>query len=793
MGTEGRPAWWSPRSSEREVLLSLAATPGPLPAAVAARLAEGRQPSSLLRAHSPEPGVAAAQLDALGLRLLVPGDEGWPLAATPPDPPCAWLFVSGPAPPEAAASVAVVGGRRASPLRRAAARSIGAGLARAGWCVVSGGAVGVDAAAHAGAVDAGGVTVVVLGCGLDVPYPRANTGLFARVRTSGGTLASEHPPGSQPRAANFLPRNRLIAALSTAVVVVEAAEDSGSLSTARAAGSRGVGQVLVLPGAPWDPGAAGCNQLIRDGATLVRSLADILEELGATVTSPTADASRTWPGLEGPARAVLTALIDGQLLTPGRLAAATDLPPAALDAALLDLELAGLIRRTVAGIQAISLPSGRPAGAAQSTPPPSTPLGVEADAASTGSPGARAPPVHTWQPWRRGTRQAGVRTSGPQVPIRPRRCLSAVGRLGMMAAMTDHPAQSIPPGPPADGTPSGSAGEPEPAARSHQGELGPSADEADPDGLAPAARHGLEAFVAHLRDERGLSVHTVAAYRRDMTQFLQFAGRAGVTDPAQVEPLLLRRFLALQRTRGLAAASISRKAAALRTGFRFLARRGLVPDNPAASLGVPRGPKRLPVVLKPREVDRLLAGPDPVDPVGLRDRAILELLYATGIRVGELCGLRLGDVDLAADTVLVLGKGAKQRVVPFGEPARAALLDYLVKGRVAMLPGTDRPATSTRDAKADQEALFFNRRGRPMTQRDVRGMLERYRAAAGAPAGTSPHTLRHSYATHLLEGGADLRSVQELLGHVALTTTQTYTHVSNERLRRVYEQAHPRA
>ena len=307
----------------------------------------------------------------------------------------------------------------------------------------------------------------------------------------------------------------------------------------------------------------------------------------------------------------------------------------------------------------------------------------------------------------------------------------------------------------------------------------------DPDGLAPASRHALEAFVAHLRDERGLSAHTVAAYRRDMTQFLQFAGRAGVADPAQVEPLLLRRFLALQRTRGLAAASIARKAAALRTGFRFLTRRGLVADDPAAGLGVPRGPKRLPVVLKPRQVDRLLAGPDPVDPIGLRDRAILELLYATGIRVGELCGLRLGDVDLAADTVLVLGKGAKQRVVPFGEPARVALLDYLVKGRAAMLPGPDRGS--------DREALFFNRRGRPMTQRDVRGMLERYRVAAGAPAGTSPHTLRHSYATHLLEGGADLRAVQELLGHVALTTTQTYTHVSNERLRRVYEQAHPRA
>jgi DNA processing protein len=337
---------------EREVLLSLAATPGPLPAAVATRLAEGRDPASLLRAHSPEPGAVAARLDALGLRFLVPGDNGWPLSATPPDPPCAWLFVAGPAPPEAAASVAVVGGRRASPLRRAAARSIGAGLARAGWCVVSGGA-----------------TVVVLGCGMDVPYPRANTGLFAQVRASGGTLASEHPPGGQPRAANFLPRNRLIAALSAAVVVVEAAEDSGSLSTARAAGSRGVGHVLVLPGAPWDPGADGCNQLIRDGATLVRSLSDILEELGATVSDGTASVP-AWSGLEAPARTVLTALIDGQLLTPGRLAAATDLPPAALDAALLDLELAGLIRRTAAGVQAVGLPPSRPASATLPVPPP---------------------------------------------------------------------------------------------------------------------------------------------------------------------------------------------------------------------------------------------------------------------------------------------------------------------------------------------------------------------------------------------------------------------------------------
>ena len=388
----------------------------------------------------------------------------------------------------------------------------------------------------------------------------------------------------------------------------------------------------------------------------------------------------------------------------------------------------------------------------------------------------------------------------------PRGCLSAVGRLGMMTPMTEHPGEDHLEAPAAAGPFEGpalgrdrrqpaAAGGPEGSAA--RGDPDGPAARGDPDGLAPASRHALEAFVAHLRDERGLSGHTVAAYRRDMTQFLQFAGRAGVTDPAQVEPLLLRRFLALQRTRGLAAASIARKAAALRSGFRFLARRRLVPDDPAAGLGVPRGPKRLPVVLKPRQVDRLLAGPDPVDPIGLRDRAILELLYATGIRVGELCGLRLGDVDLTADTVLVLGKGSRQRVVPFGEPARVALLEYLLNGRAAMLAVADQPRSASgrgaADGSGDREALFFNRRRRPMTQRDVRGMLERYRLAAGAPAGTSPHTLRHSYATHLLEGGADLREVQELLGHVALTTTQTYTHVSNERLRRVYEQAHPRA
>jgi DNA processing protein len=451
-GGDGRPGWWVPGMPAREVMLALAATPGALPAVTAERLAGGAEPAALLRPHSPDPAQVASRLGALGARLLLPSDPGWPLAATPPGPPCAWLFVAGPVPPGPAASVAVVGGRRASPLRRAAARALGAGLAAAGWSVVSGGAVGVDAAAHQGALDGGGHTVVVLGCGLDVSYPRANAGLFAAVRAAGGTVVTEHPPGCPPRAANFLPRNRLIAALAAAVVVVEAGEGSGSLSTARAAGGRGGGRVFAVPGAPWDPGAAGCNGLVRDGATLVRGLPDILDELGppaapppglpadhpaeptpaaaaaatrraaaaesAAFTSPSAEsrapaAERARAAAAEPARApaaagsagaasapaatasgvvlaeaagagsagairpdeavaspsgrpqpapprggpgkVLAALVDGQVLGTPQLAAATGLAPDALAAALVDLELAGLVRRTAAGVQALAL------------------------------------------------------------------------------------------------------------------------------------------------------------------------------------------------------------------------------------------------------------------------------------------------------------------------------------------------------------------------------------------------------------------------------------------------------
>src|SRR6266496_2374812 len=396
------PAWWSPARKAREAMLALAATPGPLPSVTASRLAAGADPASLLGPASPDPGEVAAHLRELDVRFMLPGDPGWPFTATPPDPPCAWLFVAGPDPPGSAVSAAIVGGRRASALRRATARSLAMGLAGFGICVVSGGAIGVDAAAHSGALDAGGHTVVVLGCGLDVPYPRRNVELFRRVREAGGTLLAEHPPGARPLAAHFLPRNRLIAALSGAVVVVEAAAGSGSLSTARAAGSRGAGQVLAVPGAPWDRGAAGCNDLIRDGATLVRGLDDVLEALAITPSTTTRHLAaprlpdgdggatgaargggsksgggggggaggggggpggrlslpwRPWPrGASRAAGQVLEALGDGRAVGVARLAAVTGLAPPGVEAALLELELAGFARRSAAGAEAIALP-----------------------------------------------------------------------------------------------------------------------------------------------------------------------------------------------------------------------------------------------------------------------------------------------------------------------------------------------------------------------------------------------------------------------------------------------------
>lgn len=275
---------------------------------------------------------------------------------------------------------------------------------------------------------------------------------------------------------------------------------------------------------------------------------------------------------------------------------------------------------------------------------------------------------------------------------------------------------------------------------------------------------------------------TVTAYRRDVEGFVTWAERAGHEGPTAVDRRLLRRYLAHLSTRRYARRTIARRAAALRRYFAWLARTGVLPVDPAAGLSAPGGDGRLPRVLKAEELRVLLDEPparvDADDePVRLRDDALLELLYGSGLRVAELCALRPDDLDLADATVTVWGKGSKQRRVPMSEPAVDAVRAWLERGRAHL-------AT---EASPD-DAVFLNKRGGQVGPRDVRRVLD-HRAAAP----THPHALRHTFATHLLDGGADLRAVQELLGHADLSTTQHYTHVSKERLRAVYQATHPRA
>ena len=280
--------------------------------------------------------------------------------------------------------------------------------------------------------------------------------------------------------------------------------------------------------------------------------------------------------------------------------------------------------------------------------------------------------------------------------------------------------------------------------------------------------------------ERGLgsvAPSTRVAYRRDVEQFLEWVARGGITTPEQVTPLLLRRYLAFMTTKGAARRTIARRASGLRRYFDWALRQGMVATDPTLRLHAPSGDGRLPRVLRADELSALLderpastAGDDPARRA--RDDAVLELLYGSGLRVSEVCSLGPADIDLEHRTVRVVGKGDKERVVPMSEPAVAALRRHL----------------SHVGASAPTDAMFRNQRGNRLGPRDVRRILDRR-----AQTPTHPHALRHSFATHLLDGGADLRSVQELLGHADLRTTQVYTHVSRERLRTVYESTHPRA
>jgi integrase/recombinase XerC len=291
----------------------------------------------------------------------------------------------------------------------------------------------------------------------------------------------------------------------------------------------------------------------------------------------------------------------------------------------------------------------------------------------------------------------------------------------------------------------------------------------------------LQPFAAALS---GRSEATRRAYQSDLSAFVEWAGRGGITAPGEVDRILLRRYLAFLATRRYARASVARKAAALRAYFSWCRRRGLIATDPARGLSAPKATGRLPRVLSHRELDRLLAtdpGTPGDDPRALaveqRDRAVLELLYAAGLRVAELCGLDRSGVDIPGRTVRVIGKGDKERRVPIHDQAAGALSDWLQEGWIQLAR-----------AHSPREAVFLNRVGSRLGPRDVRRIIDRR-----SPVPTHPHALRHSFATHLLDGGADLRVVQELLGHSSLQTTQVYTHVSKERLVSVYRGTHPRA
>ena len=295
----------------------------------------------------------------------------------------------------------------------------------------------------------------------------------------------------------------------------------------------------------------------------------------------------------------------------------------------------------------------------------------------------------------------------------------------------------------------------------------------------------INAFARHLGAERGLSEHTQRAYVGDLRNLMSYERDQGITDLSEVRLADLRSWLAGQSEKGAARSTLARRAASARAFLRWATRTGVIDSDPSLRLVAPRPVKSLPGVLKQEEVNAALelaaVVSDDQDPVHVRDRAMLELLYASGIRVGELVGLDIDDVSFGSNLVRVMGKGAKERTVPFGIPAATALQGWLKLGRGQVVTATSGPA------------LFLGRRGGRVDPRQVRRAVHQILQHLPDAPDLGPHGLRHSAATHLLEGGADLRAVQELLGHASLATTQIYTHVSVERLKRSYQQAHPRA
>ena len=291
-------------------------------------------------------------------------------------------------------------------------------------------------------------------------------------------------------------------------------------------------------------------------------------------------------------------------------------------------------------------------------------------------------------------------------------------------------------------------------------------------------------FLAKLEHEKGYSEHTLRAYHKDLSQFDTFLGDEKCSSLKTVNHLLLRKFLAVLRTNNYSKTTIARKLASIRSFFKFLIQVGELVSNPFEALRTPKQDKKLPHFLSISDVDVLLKTPDCSNSMGLRDLAMLETLYSTGIRVSELVNLDDGDIDFFGGMIKVTGKGKKERIVPIGSHATKAIREYL-----------DSRSKRKKDEKkkiSRNEPLFLNKYGNRLTARSVARTLDKYLKMSGINLLTSPHTFRHSFATHLLDKGADLRSVQELLGHSNLSTTQIYTHITTERLKAVYEKSHPR-
>ena len=320
-------------------------------------------------------------------------------------------------------------------------------------------------------------------------------------------------------------------------------------------------------------------------------------------------------------------------------------------------------------------------------------------------------------------------------------------------------------------------------------------------------RDDLKSFLAYLKLNRHLSPHTVRAYDNDVTQYLAFVASATGKKMSQLAPRDLdmdsvRAHLAALNSAGKARASVARKLSALKTFVRYLRREDLIEHDPAARAVAPKRDHAIPVFLSEPEITRLIETPDTGDPLGRRDRAILELFYASGLRLSELVAIDLEDVNLSGRMVRVMGKGRKERLLPFNQSALTAIRAWM-NDRAAILAARRRPAPAvakrqTRQAprakpQAVGDPLFINHRGTRLTDRSVDRLLRKYVAQCSTRMGISPHALRHSFATHLLERGADLRAIQELLGHAALSTTQRYTHVNAAQLIEVYRKSHPRA